>query len=38
MWEQLTDEARTGLTDADFAPPFIDEAFMPNLESARPFF
>ncbi|KAE8961935.1 hypothetical protein PR003_g31714 [Phytophthora rubi] len=38
MWEQLTDEARSGLTDADFAPPFIDEAFMPNLESARPFF
>ncbi|KAE9263068.1 hypothetical protein PF008_g32454 [Phytophthora fragariae] len=38
MWEQLTDAARSGLTNAGFAAPIIDEAFMPNLESARPSF
>ncbi|GMF17095.1 unnamed protein product [Phytophthora fragariaefolia] len=38
MWEQLTEEARTGLSNADFAPPFVEQAFLPNLESARPFF
>ncbi|KAE9306664.1 hypothetical protein PF008_g21410 [Phytophthora fragariae] len=38
MWEQMPDAARSGLTGGDFAYPFIDEAFMPNLESARPSF
>ncbi|KAG6606646.1 necrosis inducing-like protein NPP1 type [Phytophthora cinnamomi] len=38
MWDQLTEEARSGLSNAAFAPPFIEKAFKPNLESARPFF
>ncbi|GMF57847.1 unnamed protein product [Phytophthora fragariaefolia] len=38
MWDQMTEEARTGLSNADFAPPFVDEAFLPNFESAWPFF
>ncbi|KAE8953241.1 hypothetical protein PF011_g32469 [Phytophthora fragariae] len=38
MWEQMPDAARSGLTGGDFACPFIDEAFMPILESARPSF
>ncbi|KAJ8559089.1 hypothetical protein ON010_g8358 [Phytophthora cinnamomi] len=38
MWDQLTEEVRSSLSTADFAPPFIEKAYKPNLESARPFY
>ncbi|GMF19151.1 unnamed protein product [Phytophthora fragariaefolia] len=41
MWEQLTEEARTALSETDFGEdakvPFIDANLKPNLEMARPF-
>ncbi|EGZ06369.1 necrosis inducing-like protein NPP1 type [Phytophthora sojae] len=37
MWEQMTEEAREGISEAHFAAPIIDEAFKPNLESASPY-
>ncbi|KAJ8558634.1 hypothetical protein ON010_g8815 [Phytophthora cinnamomi] len=38
MWEQLTEAARSALSQGDFpAAPFSDEQFTRNLEKARPF-
>lgn len=40
MWEQLSPEARTALSETDFGEaakvPFIDANFETNLELARP--